>query len=216
MPLTTREPSPLIAAQESQLLGRLKAGDGTAFEEFVRGYGGRMLAVARRILRDEEESRDALQDAFLLAFRGLESFQGQSRLSTWMHRITANAALMKLRSRRRRPEDPIDDLLPRFYPDGHRIDPGPPWRDDPAGALEGKETAALVRDCIDRLPESYRTVLVLRDVEDLDTSETAQALGITADAVKMRLHRARQALRTLLDPHFREPQVRRTSGVASR
>ena len=192
------------ADEDAELLARLRAGDEAAFAELVRREGGRMLAVAKRILRSEDDAHDALQDAFLAAFRHLPEFAGDARLSTWLHRIAINAALMRLRSRKRRREDSIEPLLPAFEADGHFSTPGPAWRTDAASALEGRETAALVRACIDRLPESHRTVLLLRDIEGLDTAETAAALGLGIDAVKMRLHRARQALRTLLEPHLRD------------
>src|SRR5688572_12499994 len=99
------EPSP--AAEEPDLLERLRSGEEGAYEELVRRYGGRLLAVARRFLPVEEDARDAVQDAFLSAFRGLASFEGQAQLSTWLHRIVVNASLMKLRTRRRKPEQSI-------------------------------------------------------------------------------------------------------------
>ncbi len=193
---------PQPADDEQALLARLRAGDEAAFALLVRANAGRMLAVARRMLRSEEDARDALQDAFLQAFRGIGSFQGGARLSTWLHRIAINASLMKLRSRGRKPEQPIEELLPRFYEDGHRIDPGPAWRREAADPVEQRQTREQVRAAIERLPEIHRNVLLLRDIEGLDTEETARLLDVKADTVKVRLHRARQALRTLLAPHF--------------
>ncbi len=187
---------------EQLLLERLRAGEESAYEELVRSHSGRLLAVARRILRSEEDAHDALQEAFLSAFRALPRFDGRARLGTWLHRITVNACLMRLRTRRRKPEEPIESLLPTFYADGHRRDPGPPWDEDAVAALETAERRSLIRGSIDQLPESYRTVLLLRDIEELDTEETAMVLGIKPEAVKTRLHRARQALRTLLAPHL--------------
>lgn len=194
---------------ERNLIERLQAGDGGAFEIMVRRYGGRMLAVARRMLTNEEDARDVLQDAFASAFRSIAQFESQSRLGTWLHRIVANAALMKLRSQRRRPEALIDDLLPKFLADGHQANPAVDWSDSADGAdvaLIKLELRALVRQSIQRLPEIYRTVLVLRDIEEFDLDATAQLLGITVALVKTRLHRARLALRTLLDRHFRGGQ----------
>jgi RNA polymerase sigma-70 factor (ECF subfamily) len=187
---------------ETELLERLRAGDEAAFEYLVRTQAGRLLAVARRILGSDEEARDAVQDAFLRAFRGLEGFEGGSRLSTWLHRIAVNAALMKLRTRRRKPEESLEPLLPAFRDDGHHREQFASWAEPVDQSLERAETRALVRRMIDELPESYRTVLLLRDIEGLDTGEAAAALGLTPNAVKIRLHRARQALRTLLAPHF--------------
>lgn len=187
---------------EQELLERLRSGDDAAFTELVRANAGRMLAVARRMLRSDEDARDALQDAFVQAFRNVGRFEGGARLSTWLHRIVVNASLMKLRSQGRRPEQPIEELLPRFYEDGHRIDPGPAWRALGPDPVEQRETRTLVRRAIDRLPEIYRNVLLLRDIEGLDTEETARLLDVEVGTVKVRLHRARQALRALLEPHF--------------
>jgi RNA polymerase sigma-70 factor (ECF subfamily) len=191
-----------VGADEQALLGRLRAGDDAAFELLVRSHAARLLAVARRLLRSEEDARDALQEAFLQAFRGIDRFEGEARLSTWLHRIVVNACLMRLRTRSRRPEQPIEELLPRFYEDGHRIDPGPPWRSEGVDPVEQRQVAERVRGAIDQLPEIHRNVLLLRDIEGLDTEETARVLDVKSETVKVRLHRARQALRALLAPHF--------------
>ncbi len=187
---------------EKHLLGRMRKGEEAAFAELMRSYGGRLLAVARRMLRSDEDAKDAVQDAFLSAFRALDSFQADARLSTWLHRIVVNACLMKLRTRRRKPEESIEELLPTFLEDGHQARPGGSWNFEGDDSLEREQTRTLVRACIDRLPESHRTILILRDVEELDTEDAAELLGLTPSAVKTRLHRARQALRTLLEPHF--------------
>lgn len=196
-------PSHEEPADESGLLAALRAGEEAAYRHLVERYGGRMLAVARRILRSEEEARDALQEAFLQAFRGLERFEGQARLSTWLHRITVNAALMRIRRQKSRPEQPIEALLPAFRDDGHSEVCFVDWADGPEVLLERSQVRDVVRAAIERLPASYRTVLLLRDIEELDTAEVAEMLGVTANAVKIRLHRARQALRELLDPQLR-------------
>ncbi|TMA59702.1 MAG: sigma-70 family RNA polymerase sigma factor [Deltaproteobacteria bacterium] len=188
-----------VAYQSTELLERLRRGDDQAFAGLVRQHAGRMLATARRLLRSEDEAEDAVQEAFLSAARAIAGFAGGSKVSTWLHRIVINAALMKLRSRKRRAEEPIEDLLPRFDADGHRIGGTATWETPSDVLLERRETRAMVRRCIDRLPERYRTVLLLRDIEELDTQEAADLLGTTANTVKIRLHRARQALRTLLE-----------------
>ncbi len=189
---------------DAALLARLRAGDEAAYEELVRAYGGRLLAVARRLLRNEDDAGDAVQDAFLSAFRALDGFEGGSRISTWLHRIVVNAALMKLRTKRRKPEHPIDDMLPGFLENGHLANPAGTWRELPEDLVGQSELRDLVLASIDQLPEGYRNVLLLRDIEELDTEETAAVLRMTANAVKTRLHRARQALRTLLEPQLRE------------
>ena len=189
---------------DTLLVARLQAGNPDAFEELVRAYGGQLLAVTRRFLRNEEDAQDAVQDAFLSAFRALDRFEGKAKLSTWLHRIAVNAALMKIRTRQRKPEDSIEHLLPRFLEDGHQADPSPAWKDSTDSLLQRHEIRVQVRTCIDRLPDTYRLVVLLRDIDEYDTQETAAMLGISPNAVKIRLHRARQALRSLLDPHLRE------------
>jgi RNA polymerase sigma-70 factor (ECF subfamily) len=179
-------------------LAALRDNDPAAVATLVRTETPRLLAVARRILRCEDDAKDAVQDAFISALAALHRFEGGAQISTWLHRIVVNCALMKLRSRRARPEESIDELLPAFEADGHISVPAGEWpaADD---LVLRDEVQRLVRASIDRLPESYRTVLLLRDIEELSTEEAAKVLEITPVAVKVRLHRARQALRTMLD-----------------
>ena len=174
-----------------------------AFEALVRSHGARLLATARRLLLNDEDARDAVQDAFLSAVRSLDRFDGDARLSTWLHRVVINAAWMKLRTRRRSRERPIEELLPSFLPDGHHSERILAWEEPCDAALQRRESQGIIKACIEKLPEDYRVVLVLRDIEGLDTKEAAGLLEISDDAVKTRLHRARQALRTLLNPHVR-------------
>lgn len=191
-------------ASESDLIARLRCGDELAYERLIADAGPRMLAVARRMMSREEDAHDAVQDAFVSAFKSIDRFDGRSQLTTWLHRITVNACLMKRRSQRRRPERSIDELLPEFLEDGHHKQTPRAWRNESLDGMERGETRDLVRSKIDELPEPYREVIMLRDIEELDTEATAELLGLTTAAVKTRLHRARQALRTLLDPHFSE------------
>jgi RNA polymerase sigma-70 factor (ECF subfamily) len=192
------------AAAEAELLAGLQAGDDAAYARLVRTHAGRMLAVARRMLRDEDAAEDVVQDAFISAFKAIDRFKGDSKLSTWLHRIVVNAALMRIRARSRRSESSIEDLLPRFLEDGHHVVSPEEWKHSAHELLEREATRGKVRELIDQLPDDYRTVLVMRDIEELDTRETAELLGITPNAAKIRLHRARLALRELLDPHMRE------------
>lgn len=188
---------------ETTLLERLRAGEDAAYEELVRLYGPRLLAVARRFLRSEDDAQDAVQDAFLNAFRSIDSFEGQARISTWLHRIVVNASLMKLRTRRRKPEQSIEELLPNFLEDGHMSNLATPWRKAGEDEVELAQLRGLLLQKAQQLPDSFRNVLLLRDIEGLDTEEAAQLLEISTAAVKTRLHRARLALRELLDPHLR-------------
>lgn len=190
--------------QEAELLAALRSGREDAFEKLVRAHSGRMLSVCRRILRNEEEAKDAVQEAFVSALRGIQAFEGTAQLATWLHRIAVNASLMRLRSKKRRPEESIDDFLPGFDDDGHaRIQPRD-WSPSAVQLLEKRETREFIRACIDRLPEIYRIVLLLRDIEELDTSEAAEVLGVSDGVIKVRLHRARHALRRLLADRFGE------------
>ncbi|MEO8380584.1 MAG: sigma-70 family RNA polymerase sigma factor [Acidobacteriota bacterium] len=189
--------------QEHALVERLRAGDPAAFETLVRTHMPALLRVARRMMHSEEDARDAVQDAFVSAFRSIGKFDAGAQLSTWLHRIVINASLMRLRTQRRHPEEDIEEHLPRFREDGHQSPASEPWPETAQTLLERAEIREVVRAAIDRLPDNYREVLVLRDLEELSTDEVARALGVTANAVKVRLHRARQALRSLLDPYMR-------------
>lgn len=196
------EPNENHASADGQtLVESLRAGDEAAFEHLVRTQGGRMLSVARRYLTMEEDARDAVQDAFLSAFKALPTFDGRASLATWLHRVVVNSCLMKIRTRLRQSERSIEELLPTFLSDGHQATPSSTW-EDTTTELERAETRQIIRDQIAKLPELYRTILLLRDIEELDTEAVAQLLDLSAGVVKVRLHRARQALRTLLDPLF--------------
>ena len=190
-------------AGDAELIARIRAGDESASETLVRENIGAMLAVARRFLRCEAESADAVQEAFILAFRALDSFEGNSALSSWLHRIVINRCLRRLQGRNRRRTVSLNDLLPGFDEHGRHGPPASPRVSAAEHQLIRSETRAQVRACIERLPAPYRTVLVLRDIEEFDTDQTAARLGSTPGAVKTRLHRARQALRSLLEPVLR-------------
>ncbi len=186
------------AVEEAALVAGLQRGDEWAFESIVRLYGGRLLAVARRYVRNEADAQDVVQAAYLSAFRACARFEGSAQLGTWLHRIVVNTALMKLRSRRRKPEESIEHLLPAFHDDGHHVEQFTAWTTPADALLEQQQTRDRIRACIDRLPDSYRTVLLLRDIEERTTEEVAELLMLTPGAVKVRLHRARQALSTIL------------------
>ncbi|HLP85081.1 MAG TPA: sigma-70 family RNA polymerase sigma factor [Phycisphaerales bacterium] len=196
-----------LALEEQQLLAGLRLRDERAFEQFESMVATQMYATARRMLRDDADAQDAVQEAFIGAYKSIANFDGRSKLSTWMTRIVINKCLMRLRSKRRSHEVSVETLLPRFKDDGHPVEWTSHWRDEEPGDSR-ERTASLVRAMIDELPDHYRAVLVLRDVQGLSTEETAEALGDSPNAVKVRLHRARQALRTLLDPHMRRERVK--------
>ena len=173
---------------EAQLIARLRAGEDDAYAQLFREHIVAMTAVARRFLGDGIDANEAVQDAFVSAFRAMSAFEGTSKLGTWLHRITVNACLLKLRGRRRSRLVPLEA-------DGHATPV-------PACGLSQVETCSRVRAGVEQLPEAYRTVIQLRDLEGLSTEETAARLGTNCGAVKTRLHRARRALRTILELEF--------------
>ena len=190
----------------------MRAGDEQAYEQLVRSCVGPMRAVALRLLQNPDDADDAVQEAFLSAYRNFSSFRGDAKLTTWLHRIVVNVALGRLRRRKRRADaaerSDITDLLPRFLDNGYPTRTPEPWTQTAEALAERAEIREQVRRSIDKLPENYRTVLILRDLEELDTAESARLLEISPGTVKVRLHRARQALRNLLEQDLeltREP-----------
>jgi RNA polymerase sigma-70 factor (ECF subfamily) len=181
----------------------LRSGSAEHAERFVRANLGWMRRVARRILRDEGLADDCVQEAFLKAFRKIGDFEGRASLKTWLHRITVNEALMKLRALKRLGEQPIDELLPEFDANACRIEAPWPSLASTEEIVERASTHALVHGKIGELPEHYRIVLMLRDIEEMETAEVAELLGLSESNVKVRLHRARSALKKLLEPVLR-------------
>jgi RNA polymerase sigma-70 factor (ECF subfamily) len=183
-------------SQDGALVARLRAGEETAFETLVRAHHRRLLAVARRVLRDHEEARDAVQDAFLLAFRALGTFQDGQPLSPWLRRILINVSISRLRSRR--PTARLTEAPRRAA--GGSASGGDPERG--RGAVDAlllrRELRARVQECIERLPDAYRQVVRLRYFREHDLEETARLLGESTSAVKSRLHRARLRMRAML------------------
>jgi RNA polymerase sigma-70 factor (ECF subfamily) len=190
----------LAIEPEANLVRRLRAGDDRAYEILVSEYGSRMLTVARRFLRCEHDAHDAVQDALVSALQAIRSFSAAARLSSWLHRIVVNVCLMKLRTRSHKHQVRLDDDLPIFDSPGKHARPVSQWSPEGCARACSAELKFHVRESIDRLPESYRTVLLLRDIEERDTKETARLLGESQANVKTRLHRARQALRARIEP----------------
>jgi RNA polymerase sigma-70 factor (ECF subfamily) len=198
-------PVPLSAAEEAALVAALRAGEAAAYERVVRDFGPAMRAVARRMLRNDEEADDALQEAFLAAFKAVARFEARSSLATWLHRIAVNAALMRLRRKQGRASEgsggEIDELLPEFVGLGVFSAPQARWSELPEDPLARAELCTRVRAAVEELSEPYRTAVLLRDIEGLSNEELAEALGVSVNAAKIRVHRGRQALRALLEPH---------------
>ncbi len=184
---------------EAALLQALQAGDSAALAAVFDAYADRLYRLALGLLQDPAEAEDIVQEAFLTLMTHLDRFEGRSRVGTWLYRVAYNASLDRLR--RRRPEP-----LPEEDPEGPDIPPMPralvEWRLTPEEILANAEALAQLDEAIAELPESLRAVFILRDIEGLSTAETAEALGISPGAVKVRLHRARLALREQLSETF--------------
>jgi RNA polymerase sigma-70 factor, ECF subfamily len=203
-PLSTANPHRLpskIAREDEHLLVRAaKSGDTAAFEELVNRYERKIFRLTMNITRNHEDAEDAMQDAFLKAYSHLNTFQEGSRFYTWLVRIAANEALMRLRKRRPNqfsldaPIEGDEDIIPREIED---------WGPSPEQNYAQSEMRGILNGVIDRLDPAFRVVFVLRDVEGLSTEETAEILGISVAAVKSRLLRARLRLRNKLDRYFR-------------
>ncbi len=191
---------PAAEITDADLATRAAAGDADAFETLVSRHEGRVYRLAYRLTGSDADAQDVLQDAFLAAYRGLASFRGTARFSTWLYRITTNAALLHRRARQRRPVESLEEFLPSFDADGQHgpepADLGVASRADEL--LDGKLLAEKTRAALERLPDLYREAFVLRDLEELDTSEVADLLRVDAATVRQRVHRARLMLRGYL------------------
>ncbi len=189
---------------EQELVEGLRARDPKAYRVLIERYGPMVLGVTRRFLRDEADARDCVQETFLSVYRSADRFEGRARLQTWLRRIATNAALMRIRSRRSRPEDAIDPQGPTYDEFAFREGPRRANALTPDEILERAETTDLVRRAVDRLPEPYRAVLLLRDIEGHSTAEAAEMLDVSEGTVKTRLHRARTRLKEQLESLFAE------------
>jgi len=196
-----RLPSTVARDDEHLLVAAAKRGDAHAFEELVNRYEAKIFRLTMNITRNREDAEDAMQDAFLKSYAHLEDFQEDSRFYTWLVRIAANEALMRLRKRRPNQfslDEPIEgdeDIIPRELED---------WGPSPEQRFAQTEMHEILSEVIDKLDPDFRVVFVLRDVEELSTGETAKALGISIPAVKSRLLRARLKLRQKLNRYFRQ------------
>jgi RNA polymerase sigma-70 factor (ECF subfamily) len=184
------------------LFDRLRAGDGTALEPLMERFASRVYRVAHGITGNAPDAEEVVQDVFLTLFRKAASFEGRAALGTWLYRIAVNTALNKRRGKRAQVEEPLEDHLPRYTADGHREGDRSfllaDWSQMPDELLLSREGRGVIRTALECLPAHYRTVLVLRDVEELSSEEVSEIVGDSVASVKSRLHRARMALREQL------------------
>ena len=193
---------PRETVSEQELIGSILAGQRDNFHLLIRPYETQLYRTAFALMRNEAEAEDVVQDAVLKAYRKLASFRGDSKFSTWLIAITLNEARARLRRENRVMIDSLDaqpeergDFTPAALTD---------WREVPLAALERQEIRELVQSAVAQLPDAYREIVTLRDVEELSVNETAALLGISISLVKVRLHRARMMLHKKLVPHLKQ------------
>jgi RNA polymerase sigma-70 factor, ECF subfamily len=191
-----------MTSDEHLLLSQAAGGDAGALETLMSRYSTRVYRLAYGITRNPADSEEIVQDVFIQMVLKGGSFEGRAAVGSWIYRVTTNVALNKRRGKRREVETSLDDCLPTFKADGHREGPREflvaDWSRRPDDQLLSGESRRILNEAIERLPEHYRAVLVLRDVEELSNEEVAEIVGDSVAAVKTRLHRARMALRELL------------------
>jgi RNA polymerase sigma-70 factor (ECF subfamily) len=202
----TAEPDPnrkIIHDEDSELIQAINAGDRQRFRELVQRYEHKLYTFGRRMCRDESDAEDLVQDTFLNVFRYLKDFRYETKFKNWLYRVAANTALKQRRRSKfaREPDLPLEDVLDREEA------PGPAqvteWARMPLEQLLNEELLGLLRQAIWSLPEKYRIVVILRDIEEFSTEDTAQILNLSPANVKVRLHRARLFLRDKLKGYFR-------------
>jgi RNA polymerase sigma-70 factor, ECF subfamily len=188
---------------DADLIERLKAGDEEALEALFNRYSTKLYTVAQRILGEVADAEEVIQDVFWTAFRKVNSFRGTAQFSTWLYRLTVNAALGKIRRSKRSKEIEYEEYLPKFQKDGHHlVRPVVDWSDTLDEKYAEQELQQLLKDALDQLKPVDKSVVVLSDLEGMSDKEIAVALGLTLAAVKTRLHRARLFLRGKLAVHM--------------
>src|ERR1051326_153839 len=186
---------------ESAFVAKARQGDLTAFNELVNRYSRKIFRLAKHITQNDEDAEDVLQETFPKAFEHLGNFQGQSKFYTWIVRIAGNESLMQLRKRKSDRSVPLDG--PVDTGEDTVVREIAVWDEDPEKQYSQEELAKILDDAVQSLRPPFRTVFVLRDIEELSTEETAEALGISVPAVKSRLLRARLQLRERLTRFFK-------------
>jgi RNA polymerase sigma-70 factor (ECF subfamily) len=193
--------SSLAGIDEFALVTQAREGDTTAFSELVRRYEGKIFRLAQHVTQNREDAEDVLQETFMKAYEHLDQFKGDSKFYTWIVRIAVNQALMKLRRRKTDKSVSLDETIDTGEDTVVREIAA--WGEDPEQQLSREELGGILDTAIQSLEPLYRSVFVLRDIEELSTEETAEALGLSVPAVKSRLLRARLQLREKLTRFFK-------------
>jgi RNA polymerase sigma-70 factor (ECF subfamily) len=181
---------------EPSLIEKVKAGDHAAFETIFRRYVNKVYRQVHRLIGNEAEAQEVVQDVFLALYEKAHTFRGDAAFSTWLYRLTLNVAFTKLRRRKTGKEVSLDDYLPRFREDGHHlVRPVVDWSREFDGRLQREESQRIIQEALDSLPPIDKAVIVLSDLEGISNREISHALGLSVPAVKARLHRTRLFLR---------------------
>jgi RNA polymerase sigma-70 factor (ECF subfamily) len=188
----------------AELVEALKRKEASAFEQLIAQHGAMLYRVALRLLGQREEAEDTLQEALLKVHQNIHTFDGRAALTTWLYRIVVNTALMRLRAQTRTPEELLDTAGPLFTDEGEHAQEVAEWALTPEAVLLRQETLSVLQQGIERLPELYRAVYVLAEIEGLPYQEIATILDLSVGTVKTRLHRARLFLRAMLADYFAE------------
>lgn len=186
---------------EITLVAQSREGDAEAYGQLVRRYQGKIFRLAQHITQNREDAEDVLQETFLKAYEHLDQFQGNSKFYTWIVRIAVNQALMKLRRRKNDKSVSMDDAIDTG--EDTIVREIAAWDENPEERLSREEIGGILDSAVESLETPYRSVFVLRDIEELSTEETAEALGLSVPAVKSRLLRARLQLREKLTRQFK-------------
>lgn len=182
------------------LIARLQAKEPAAYDEFMNLFGRRLLGFGMRMCGDRDDAQEVVQDTLLKTFQSVQDLKSREAFAGWLYRIATNACLMKRRKSKFFSADvPLDDVMPDR---AALLQGSPAWNRLPDQAAQDGELQTKIRTAVLRLPEAYKSVLVLRDLEGLDTEEAAQALGLSTDVVKMRLHRARARVRNDIEAYL--------------
>lgn len=194
------------AASDLDLFHGAQRGDYDAFEEIVRRFHDRVYRLAFGMTKNQAEAEEVVQDTFLNVFRSLSTFRNDASPSTWIYRVAANSALTRLRTKRRKQLLSLDEVPNGASVNGNieLLDAPSPWSRQPDEKLLTKELGSVIDAAVDELPEKYRLVLLLRDIEGLSNEDVASTLGLTIPTVKSRLHRSRMFVRERLELYFRE------------
>ena len=198
----------VLSLDEQQLISQLKARDDAALETLMAQYEAKVFGLARRVTGNREDAEEVLQDVFLTVVQKIETFRGDSKLSTWIYRVATNAALMKLRKRPKVQMLPLEEELgPGMTAEGAIAEPVLDWTRLPPEQLERKELVQRIEQAMEQLPEEYRSVFALRDIEGLKAEEACEVLNLSVAALKSRLHRARLFMRKQLADFAKASQL---------